>query len=214
MGGKFTKNTIERITSSSDIVAVVSEYTKLQRRSGNDWWGCCPFHGEKTASFHVDGDKKFYNCFGCHKGGNVISFLMEMERTSFYETVLNLAKRFGIAIQYTDGCATPEDYKPDNTNQLYVELYDRTASMFNYLLLETPQGKTALEYALNRGLTRETIEKFKLGYAPADRYWLKRFLKSKNYSDEFLNNSGLFSKKFNDITLFSDRLMFPIFDRK
>ena len=214
MGGKFTKNTIERITSSSDIVAVVSEYTKLQRRSGNDWWGCCPFHGEKTASFHVDGDKKFYNCFGCHKGGNVISFLMEMEKTSFYETVLNLGKRFGIEIQYENGSATPEDYKPDNTNQLYIELYDRTASMFNYMLLETPQGKFALEYALKRGLTRETIEKFKLGYAPADRYWLKKFLKSKNYSDEFLNNSGLFSKKFNDITLFSDRLMFPIFGRK
>lgn len=214
MGGKFTKNTIERITSSSDIVAVVSEYTKLQRRSGNDWWGCCPFHGEKTASFHVDGDKKFYNCFGCHKGGNVISFLMEMEKTSFYETVLNLGKRFGIEIQYENGSATPEDYKPDNTNQLYIELYDRTASMFNYMLLETPQGKFALEYAQKRGLTRETIEKFKLGYAPADRYWLKKFLKSKNYSDEFLNNSGLFSKKFNDITLFSDRLMFPIFDRK
>jgi len=214
MAGRISKSTIDTINNSADIVAIVGEYTKLERRGGNDYWGCCPFHGEKTASFHVDGDKKFYNCFGCHKGGNAISFLMEMEKTSFYDTVIALGKRTGIEIKFEDGGAVPQDYKPDNTSAQYIELYDRTAAMFNYFLLETEQGKKALEYVTKRGLTRDTIEKFKLGYAPADRRWLKKFLLGKNYSEEFLRESGLFSKKYPDVTLFSDRLMFPIFNRK
>lgn len=216
MAGRISKATIDAINNAADIVSIVGEYTKLERRGGNDWWGCCPFpsHNEKTASFHVDGDKKFCNCFGCHKGGSVISFVMEMEKTSFYETVISLGKRTGIEIKYEDGFVPPEDYKADNTAEQYIELYDRTAGMFSYFLLETEQGKNALQYITERGLTRETIEKFKLGYAPADRRWLKQFLKKKNYSEDFLNNSGLFSKNYKDVTLFSDRLMFPIFNRK
>ncbi len=76
MAGYISNETIEQVLNTTDIVSVIGEYTRLERRSGNDWWGCCPFHGEKTASFHVDSDNKFFHCFGCHKGGNVISFIM------------------------------------------------------------------------------------------------------------------------------------------
>ena len=76
MAGLISQDTIEQVRNSSDIISIIGEYTKLERRSGNDWWGCCPFHGEKTASFHVDGDKKFYYCFGCHQSGDVIKFTM------------------------------------------------------------------------------------------------------------------------------------------
>ena len=214
MAGRISKETIDAITSQADIVSIVGEYTKLERRGGNDWWGCCPIHGEKTPSFHVDGNNHFFNCFGCHKGGTVITFLMEMEKTSFYDTVLNLAKRTGIEVKYEDGGAPQQNYVHDNTVNELLELYDRTATMFSYFLLETPQGAQALKYAEGRGLSREIIEKFKLGFAPADRRWLKQFLKSKNYSDEFLAKSGLFSKNYPDITIFSNRLMFPIFNRK
>ena len=212
MAGLISKETINLVHDTVDIVSVIGEVTKLERRSGNDWWGCCPFHGEKTPSFHVDGDKRFYYCFGCHEKGDVIHFLMEMEKISYVEAVTNLAKRAGIAIKYEDG-ANPELFKKDNKSEQFIDLYDRAASMFHYLMMETEQGKKALEYIKSRGLDDDTIKKFKLGYAPENRHWLYGFLKSKNYSDEFLKESGLFSKNYPNVTLFSDRLMFPIFNR-
>ena len=212
--GFISNETIDAILNTTDIIATVGEYTKLERRGANDWWGCCPFHGEKTASFHVDGDKKFYHCFGCHKGGNGVNFIMEMEKLSYPDTLELLAKKAGIQVKYQDG------YKPDqnasrvNEIEQFIELYERTASMFHYFLMETEQGKKALDYITKRGLTKETIEKFKLGYAPADRKWLHKFLLGKNFSPEFLAKSGLFSQKYPDFSFFSDRLMFPIFNRR
>ena len=213
MAGYISSETIDAVLDSTDIVATVAEYTRLERRGGNDFWGCCPFHGEKTASFHVDSDKKFYHCFGCHKGGNVINFIMEIEKLSYVDTITTLAKKAGIPIKYKDGFSPEHEKKNDDTEQ-YIELYERTASMFHYMLMETEQGKKALEYITKRGLTPETIKKFRLGYAPADRKWLKAFLKKKNFSEAFLNKSGLFSQKYPDYAFFSDRLMFPIFNRK
>lgn len=212
MPGYISQDTINSIHNNSDIVSVVGEYTKLTRKSGNDWWGCCPFHNEKTGSFHVDNDKKAYYCFGCHAKGDVIKFVMEIEKISWIEAIQTLAKKFGIPIKYDDGY-NPQTIKKDNKNEEYIELYERTASMFHYFLMETEQGKFALDYITKRGLTKETLEKFKIGYAPADRKWLKTFLRKKNFSNDFLNESGLFSKNYPDISFFNDRLMFPIFNR-
>ena len=213
-GGFISNETIDAILNTTDIVATVGEYTKLERRGANDWWGCCPFHGEKTASFHVDADKKFYHCFGCHKGGNVVNFIMEMEKLSYPDTLEALAKKAGIPIKYQDGYKPDPNRQKNNEAEQYIELYERTASMFHYFLMETEQGKKALDYITKRGLTKETIEKFKLGYAPADRKWLHKFLLGKNFSAEFLAKSGLFSQKYPDFSFFSDRLMFPIFNRR
>ncbi|MEE1057840.1 MAG: DNA primase, partial [Treponema sp.] len=208
----ISQETINAVQNSADIVSIIGEYTKLERR-GSDWWGCCPFHNEKTASFHVEPDKKFYYCFGCHAGGDVIKFIMEQEKVSYSDAIATLAKRTGIEIKYTNG--TPEKENPQlKIIEQYTELYERTASMFHYFLLETPQGKSALEYITSRGISLETIKKFKLGFAPVDRKWLKNFLLKKNFSNEFLLNSGLFSKKYSDVAFFSNRLMFPIFNRR
>lgn len=208
----ISQETINAVQNSADIVSIIGEYTKLERR-GSDWWGCCPFHNEKTASFHVEPDKKFYYCFGCHAGGDVIKFIMEQEKVSYSDAIATLAKRTGIEIKYTNG--TPEKENPQlKIIEQYTELYERTASMFHYFLLETPQGKSALEYITSRGISLDTIKKFKLGFAPIDRKWLKNFLLKKNFSNEFLLNSGLFSKKYPDIAFFSNRLMFPIFNRR
>ena len=208
----ISQETINAVQNSADIVSIIGEYTKLERR-GSDWWGCCPFHNEKTASFHVEPDKKFYYCFGCHAGGDVIKFIMEQEKVSYSDAIATLAKRTGIEIKYTNG--TPEKENPQlKIIEQYTELYERTASMFHYFLLETPQGKSALEYITSRGISLETIKKFKLGFAPIDKRWLKNFLLKKNFSNEFLLNSGLFSKKYSDIAFFSNRLMFPIFNRR
>jgi DNA primase, catalytic core len=213
MAGLISQQTIESVQNASDITAVVGEYTKLERRSGNDWWGCCPFHNEKTASFHVDGDKKFYYCFGCHAGGDVIKFVMEMEKVSYTDAVRALAKRAGIEVQYSGG-EIPEHSHDDDIRDQYIDLYERAATLFHYLLTQTDGGKPALAYITGRGLSMDTINKFKLGYAPSDRRWLKHFLRGKNFSDEFLAGSGLFSKKYPDTSFFSDRLMFPIFNRR
>lgn len=208
----ISQETINAVQNSADIVSIIGEYTKLERR-GSDWWGCCPFHNEKTASFHVEPDKKFYYCFGCHAGGDVIKFIMEQEKVSYSDAIATLAKRTGIEIKYTNG--TPEKENPQlKIIEQYTELYERTASMFHYFLLETPQGKSALEYITSRGISLDTIKKFKLGFAPVDRKWLKNFLLKKNFSNEFLLNSGLFSKKYSDVAFFSNRLMFPIFNRR
>lgn len=208
----ISQETINAVQNSADIVSIIGEYTKLERR-GSDWWGCCPFHNEKTASFHVEPDKKFYYCFGCHAGGDVIKFIMEQEKVSYSDAIATLAKRTGIEIKYTNG--TPEKENPQlKIIEQYTELYERTASMFHYFLIETPQGKSALEYITSRGISLDTIKKFKLGFAPIDKKWLKNFLLKKNFSNEFLLNSGLFSKKYPDIAFFSNRLMFPIFNRR
>ena len=204
MAGYISSETIDLIHNTSDIISIVGEYTKLEKRSGNDWWGCCPFHGEKTASFHVDGDKKFYHCFGCHESGDVIKFVMEMEKLSYVDAVQSLAKKSGIPIKYQDGY-NPKEIKHDNRAEEYIELYERTASMFHYMLMQTEQGKDALDYIKKRGLTDEILEKFKIGYSPEDRRWLKKFLKSKNFTDEFLKDSGLFSKNFR-IKIFQRRV--------
>lgn len=214
MASFITQESIDEVSDKTDIVRVVGEYVPLVQKGG-DWWGCCPFHNEKTPSFSVSSSKKFYYCFGCHASGTVFNFIMNMEKLSYPESVEFLAKRAGVRLSYTDGGS--ETQRTDSNAKLkdeYKNLYTRVAGSFHYMLTQTEGGKFALDYICKRGITAETIEKFKLGYSPADRKWLRKFLESKNYTKDFLDNSGLFSKKYPEFAFFSDRLMFPIFDRK
>lgn len=213
MGGFITQESIDEVSNKTDIIQVIGEYVPLNQR-GSDFSGCCPFHNEKTPSFHVSADRKLFHCFGCGVGGTVINFIMEMEKLTFPGAIEFLAKKAGVQLHYSD--SGKENQKEDPNQKLkeeLIDLYNRTASSFHYMLMRTEAGKFALEYIQNRGLTTETLEKFKIGYSPADRKWLRKFLLSKNYSAQFLDKSGLFSKKYPDIAFFSDRLMFPIFDR-
>jgi len=212
MAGFISQDSIETVKNAADIVSVVSEYVKLDKR-GSDYWGCCPFHGEKTPSFHVIPERNAYYCFGCHAGGSSsIKFIQEIEKLSFPEAVELLAKKFNITLRYEENGKT--EYKVDHTKDDLRSLYNRLAAMFNYMLTQTPQGKKALTYIKSRGITDEIIEKFKFGYTPQDRYWLKKFLLGKNFSNDLLEKSGLFSKNYPDISMFSDRFMIPIFDEK
>ncbi|UTC63519.1 DNA primase [Treponema sp. OMZ 787] len=207
---KISSKTIDAVTEMTDIVSLVENYTRLEKRGAN-WWGCCPFHNEKTPSFNVVPDKRMYYCFGCHKGGGTINFLMEMEKLSFTEAVERLAKNAGIEVIYEGG-----SYVPDESAKLkdeILELYGKVAGSFHYLLTQSPTGKKALDYLLSRNVSPEIIGKFNLGYSPKDRYWLHKFLLSKNYSESLLEKTGLFSKNYKNIAFFSDRLMFPICDR-
>ena len=213
MAGFISQETIDLVLNNTDIVSLIGEYTKLEPR-GSDYWGCCPFHSEKTASFHVEPDKRFYYCFGCRAAGNSIKFIMEQEKLSYAESIEFLAKKAGIPIKYEEGYEKPVEDKKTKLIDEYISLYERTASMFHYMLTETSQGAAALEYITKRGISMETIKKFKLGYSPADRRWLKKFLLKKNFSERFLDESGLFSRKYPEIAFFSNRLMFPIFNRR
>jgi DNA primase len=213
----IAKSTVQEVNDRLDAVAVVSEYVRLEQRGGR-WWARCPFHGngqEKTPSLKVDPDQKSYYCFGCQKGGSVINFVMEMDKVSFPEAVKTLARKCGVEIIYESGGAEAETSEADNLHkEQMLELYRRTAGTFHHFLLEKNEGKAALDYLLSRAISRDMIERFRLGYAPADRNWLYSFLKSKGYSEAFLDTSGLFSARHAGFPLFTGRLMFPIADRQ
>ncbi|MCL2229573.1 MAG: DNA primase [Treponema sp.] len=210
----ISKTTISEVNLRMDAISVIGDYVRLEKKSGR-WWGRCPFHGggqEKTPSFKVDPDLKMYHCFGCAKGGSAISFVMEMEKISYPEAIKSLAKKIGIEIIYEDG---GEEYEKDNSiKEELFELYRRTNVTFSHFLNEKPEGKNALDYIEDRAFSKETIQKFQLGYAPSDRAFLHKFLKQKGYSDDFLEKSGLFSSNYKTVPLFSGRLMFPIMDRQ
>lgn len=113
----ISRETIEQVNQASDIVSVVGEYVSLEQR-GSSWWGCCPFHSEKTPSFSVTPDKNIYYCFGCHEGGNVIKFVMEMEKIKFPEAVTLLAKKAGVEVKFEDGGSDDSQRAVDNTKEM------------------------------------------------------------------------------------------------
>jgi DNA primase len=214
---RIAQSTIQEVNERLDAIAVVENYVRLEKKGGR-YWGLCPFHHEKTPSFTVDSDRKTYYCFGCHKGGGVIGFVMEMDKITYPEAVKNLAHTMGVAIVYEDGGGGEDrdrDREAENTRkEALFELYRRTAGTFQHFLKEKPEGRAALDYLRSRGISDAMIERFRLGYAPADRNWLYRFLQSKGYSTEFLDGCGLFSVRHPGFPLFANRLMFPIADRQ
>jgi DNA primase len=209
----ISEATIREVNDRLDAVAVVGDYVRLEKR-GAKYWGLCPFHNEKTPSFTVDPDKKMYYCFGCNQGGGVINFIMEMDKLSFPEAVETLAKRMGIEVIYENAGGERKEGGENRRIEELAELYRRVAGSFYYLLTEKDEGAAAKRYIISRGITKEMIDRFRLGYAPADRGWLFRFLSGKGYSGEFLASSGLFAKNNPRWAFFADRLMFPIADRQ
>ncbi|MDR0663497.1 MAG: DNA primase [Spirochaetaceae bacterium] len=211
--GRISSETINELNSRLDAVAVVGDYVKLEKKSGR-WWGRCPFHSEKTPSFTVDPERKTYYCFGCHEGGGVINFVMEMDKINFPQAVELLAKRFGVPVIRENSGFTVNTDEQDRKKDDLLGLYRRVAGSFHYILTETAEGGDALGYVRDRGISDESIRRFKLGYAPADPFWLYQFLLGKGYSPSFLEESALFTKANPRRAFFSGRLMFPIADRQ
>lgn len=193
---------LAEISEKLDIADIVGQYVTL-RPQGSRLVGLCPFHQEKTPSFSVTPDKGLFYCFGCHKGGNIYTFVMEMEKVPFGEAVAMLAERAGVSLEFQ---GTESDLKQGALR----ELYDRVAGSFHYILTESAGGAAARRYLDDRGVSSETIEAFRIGFAPPQRTWLYDFLRKKNYSEAFLGSSGLFSSRYPRIALFSNRIMFPI----
>ena len=202
---KYSEAVIEDIKNRLPVSEVVSQYVKLTRK-GDRHWGLCPFHHEKTPSFTVLDSGGFYKCFGCGKGGSIFDFVMEMEHVSFPEAVEILAKKAGIELKEES-----EGEKRQYSKQKAIgELYDRLYKTYHTILLTHPQAQAARDYLAKRKVSADTIEKFQLGYSPDDPKWLYGFLRKNNYSDEVLKESGLFSRNYETLPLFRNRIMFPI----
>ncbi len=199
---------VREILDKTDIVAVVGDKVRLTKKGGR-WVGLCPFHNEKTPSFHVDPDKGLYYCFGCQKGGSAVQFLMELEKMSFPEAMEELARRAGVPIEVEEAPSEEEKER-----RALLELYERLAGTFHWFLLEHPSGKNALDRLQKRAIPDEIIMEFRLGYTPADKRWMFSFLHSKGYSDAFLKRSGLFGGQNRDYPIFTNRIMFPIADQR
>ena len=212
----ISQDTIQELNSRLDPISLVSEYVQVEKRSGR-FWACCPFHQEKTPSFTVNPEAKSYYCFGCQKGGSILNFVMEMDKLTFPEAVETLAKKYGIEVKYEQGEGrgfSAQDEAVKKTREELFELYHRISGTFHHFLLKNPEAKPVLDYIRSRGISAEMIERFRLGYSPADRSWLYNFLSQKGYSSDFLAKSGLFSSRNQRSPLFAGRLMFPISDRQ
>ena len=185
------------------IDAVAGDYLRLQRR-GRRFVGLCPFHTEKTPSFTVTPERNLFYCFGCQKGGSMLDLVMELEKLSFPEAFRLLAERAGMQVEEVAGSEGSE-------RQSYLELYRRLADSFRHILVRTAAAAPAREHLANRGFSAESLDRYRVGYAPRDRDWLLRFLRSHHYGDEFLARSGLFTSTAGGmLALFRDRIVFPI----
>ena len=202
----FPPSCIDEVVARNPIEDVVGQYVNL-KRSGANLFGLCPFHGEKTPSFSVAPDKGIYYCFGCHKGGGVINFQMEIEGLSYGDAVRALAKRAGLEV--------PEDPQFQSRYKQQERLWalSKEAARYFHSKLYAQEGTEGLSYAQKRGMPKSTLTKFGIGFAPNSWNGLVDAMKAKGYTDQELKDAGLVSEKNGRIyDRFRNRLMFPIID--
>ena len=208
MAGRLSDAWLDELRSRVPIEEVVGEYVPLKQK-GKRFWGCCPFHNEKTPSFSVDTESQLYYCFGCHKGGTVIHFVMEMERMEFMDAVKTLAERVHMPLP----ASTESAAENDSNRQKRERILDAnvTAARFFHALLWTDEGAEALNYLYKRGLNDSDIKHFGLGASPHSRDGLYRELQRQGFDDETLLSAGLIGRKENrTYDMFRNRVIFPI----
>jgi DNA primase len=201
----------ERVKQQADIVRVIGEYVRL-KKSGQNFTGLCPFHAEKSPSFAVHPTKQIYHCFGCGVGGDVFKFVMEMDKVAFPEAIRIVAEKCGIAIPRPKA-SSPEERKENQQRTLLVEMHREAQTFYVQQLGGTLEGKAARAYLEDRGLDKDAIARFGIGYAPSGGDALLRFLKAK-YKEPLLIESGLVSRDQSGgarmYDRFRRRITFPI----
>jgi DNA primase len=212
---RIHEDTIEEIRQRIDIVEIVSDYVVLKKR-GQNYQGLCPFHQEKTPSFSVNPTKQVYYCFGCNAGGNGFKFLMELEKKSFQEVVLELAQKYQVPIKTVGQKEHQEIQRQLSIKEQLYEILAVTTSFYQYALYQN-QGEKALNYLRQeRQLQEETIQQFQLGYAPAGWETLYHYLvEVKRYPLALVEQAGLIKQRQSGngyYDQFRDRLMIPIHD--
>lgn len=209
----ISQENLEELRHKVDIVDVVSQYVQLTKK-GKDYKGLCPFHNEKTPSFYVNEEKQFFHCFGCGKVGDVFKFIQEIDGLTFPESIvksidyLKTPLSFDIDVNAQDTHSTSSQSR---NNETLIEMHQKAVEIYHHILINTPTGEPALKYLFDRGLTKETIETFQIGYAPAERVVLSRIFSEKE-NDTLYNLSGLFVQKDDGtfVDRFFERIMFPI----
>ncbi len=205
----YSEEQIEEVRSRSDIVSVIGRYVRL-KRAGSGYTGLCPFHNEKTPSFHVNPARQMYKCFGCGVGGNVLTFVMEYENLTFPEAMEMLAQENGIELPKQE--LTAQQKQQESLRQTLLEI-NKKAARYYFALLKSPRGKPGYDYLTGRGLSDETILHFGLGYAGQGGGELYQYMKKEGYSDSVLKETGLFKMdERGAYDKFWNRVMFPIMD--
>lgn len=206
---RISKQDIDYIFDNIDIVSLVSEYVKLEKR-GQNYLGLCPFHNEKTPSFTVSPEKKIAHCFGCGKGGNIFQFVSLIENITYNQAIAKLGTRLGLDLESNDNKEASYDFN----NELDVMYYGHRllSDYYNYILLNTKEAEDALKYLLDRGLSEDVIKHFNLGYAPRDNNIALNFFNSNKINLDLMVEAGLLGKNDNGdyYDVFKDRVMFPI----
>ncbi|HCX65176.1 MAG TPA: DNA primase, partial [Eubacteriaceae bacterium] len=182
----FSQEQIDEVIGANNIIDLISEYVTL-KKAGSSYKGKCPFHHEKTPSFVVSADKQLYHCFGCGVGGNTVNFIMDIEHLNFVEAIRFLAKRANISLQESDEISDENQRKKDRQFQLHKD-----AANFFYKTLY--QDLQAQKYLFARGIDKNTIKQFAMGYAPNTGDALYRYLSKKQYHIEEILASGLVMK--------------------
>jgi DNA primase len=202
-------NQVDEIKQKLNIVEVINRYVPLKKR-GRHHIACCPFHGEKTPSFTVSEELQIYKCFGCGKAGDIFTFLEEYEKIDFKEALSELAKLAGIKLIKSNFIN-----QKDSKKKLLIEINNQVAKFYNYILLSHPLGKDALDYVTKRGISKETIKAFNIGFSPNDSNYLSNFILKKDYKIDDLIATGTFGKSHFGSGLydrFQSRLIFPLPD--
>ncbi|NGP88112.1 DNA primase [Fodinibius halophilus] len=201
----------EEVRGAADIVEVVEDYVKL-KRSGRSWKGLCPFHDEKTPSFHVTPNLGIYKCFGCGESGDVFNFVMEMEGVGFVEAMRSLGDRYGVSLPEEEAEELTEEH---NLREGIYHALKYAGVFFFRHLMETDKAKKARDYLQKRGYNREVIKKYGLGYAPPDGEKFYKTAIDSGINEEYLLEAGLIKPSKRDdgfYDAFRGRLMFPIFN--
>ncbi|MEB7459737.1 DNA primase [Staphylococcus borealis] len=207
---RIEQSVINEIKDKTDILDLVSEYVKLEKR-GRNYIGLCPFHDEKTPSFTVSEDKQICHCFGCKKGGNVFQFTQEIKDLSFVEAVKELGERLNISVDIGNSSDYTSQIASDDLAM--IEMHELMNEYYQYALLKTVEGEDALSYLINRGFTEELIKARGIGYAPNHTHFCHDFLQQKGYDIELAYEAGLLSRNeenFSYFDRFRDRIMFPL----
>ena len=204
------QETVQKILDTARVEEVIGDFVTLRKR-GADYWACCPFHNEKTPSFHIIPAKGQYYCFGCHKGGSALGFIMDYEHLSYVEALRYLAKKYNIEIVEKE--ETAEDIANRQRNESLLLVSEYAGNFFKEQLRSEEGRAVGLEYFHSRGLLDSTIEKYGLGWAPSGRHTFTDAAKAAGYKDEYLLETGLCAANDSDGRLrdrFFDRVVFPI----
>ncbi len=204
------RDTVQKILDTAQVEEVVADFVSLKKR-GAEWWGCCPFHNEKTPSFHVVPARGIYYCFGCHKGGSAVGFVMDHEHMSYPDALRYLAKKYNIEVVEEEESA--EDIAARQRNESLYLVSEFAEGFFTDQLTKGEGKAIGLNYFHTRGLEDSTISKYGLGWAPSDRHSFTDAAKAKGFKDEYLLETGLCAKYDDKPDLhdrFVERVTFPI----